>query len=57
MIVLIVGIERPDVLLVDLDDGYFAYLCNVDENRVKLSGVGILHFSFLFIVHVHLFFR
>lgn len=54
MIVFSLLIERPYVFLIELKDIFFAVLSDVDENRVKLSRVSVLLFSFILIFHVNL---
>ena len=39
MVVLLEFVDGPDVLLVEIEDGYFADLCDVYEYGVVLSGV------------------
>ena len=57
MVVLIFGVKWPDMLLVQLNDGHFDGFGNMNEDRMQLRGVSILHFSFLLVVNVHLLFR
>lgn len=57
MVILVVIVERPKVLLVELNDGHFDGLSDVDENGMQLGGVRVLHLSFLFVVNIHLFLR
>lgn len=57
MVVLIVFVEGPEVLLVELKDGHLDDLCDVDEDRMQLGRVGVLHLSLLFVVNIHLFLR
>jgi hypothetical protein len=57
VVVLVLFVEGPDILLVQLYDGYFAALRDVDEDGVQLCGVGVLALPLLLVVHVHLFLR
>jgi hypothetical protein len=57
MVILVVIVERPKVLLVELNDRNFDGLRDVNENGVQLGGVRVLHLPFLFVVNIHLFLR
>ena len=52
----LVVVHGPDIFLVEIEDGYFASLGDVDEDGVQLGGVGVFALSFLLVIDVDLFF-
>lgn len=56
MVVLLEFVDGPNVLLIEIEDGYFADLCDVYEYGVELRGVGVFFFPKVFIIDVNLFF-
>lgn len=57
MIILLHLIKRPNVVLIELEDGDFTNFSNVNKDRMKLSRVSVFPLSFLFVVSVYLLFR
>ena len=57
MVILIEFIERPNIFLIEVNNGHLAGLCDMDQDRVQLSRVGVLFLSLVFIIYVDLFFR
>ena len=53
---LLVVVHRPYIFLVEIEDGDFTSLGDVDQNRMQLGGIGIFALPFLLIIDVDLFF-
>ena len=53
---LLVVVHRPYIFLVEIEDGDFTSLGDVDQNRMQLGGIGIFALSFLLVINVDLFF-
>ena len=52
----LIVIHGPDIFLVEIEDGDFTSLGDMDQNGVQLGRVGIFALSFLLVIDVDLFF-
>ena len=52
----LVMVHWPYIFLIEIEDGNFTSLGDVDQNRMQLGGIGIFALSFLLVINVDLFF-